>query len=398
MQIRSVVPADEWPQTAAVLARLQGICRVELSQQADVAAAALELANSAKVLPPEDTVNSEMELSALSSADLEDGSGAAPPLKPSSGYTATSTGSQETGEDARSSQTPSSSSSSGAAGGTLGRNGAKSSSEQTAAPAGSISYVAQELGGDSGEGMRVGDGTQIANFARNVLETVDLEDVDTAPKPPVASLLVAGASALRGSQYLTGSIQKTSPTSIRDSVSGGSYDVLGSIEASGAGNDSGATLDASSKSSSISDGAYRGGSMRGGQAVGGKVATSPSKAKEKVDVLASREGQVRPTRAPLARNSGLGLQLQWFTLRSHIGPLTHSEAKSLDLLFTQQLLALAGSAHFGGAIHTFTMCSVCVAEPQVFDNLLVYRLVIEFSGFHFSFLLGMQNYLIVTKV
>ena len=75
-----------------------------------------------------------------------------------------------------------------------------------------------------------------------------------------------------------------------------------------------------------------------------------------------------PTRAPLARNSGLGLQLQWFTLRAHNGPLTHSEAMSLDLLLTQQLLALAGSAHFGGAAHMH--CHTClIVSLYCFDAL-----------------------------
>lgn len=342
MQIRSVVPVEEWPQTATALARLQSITRVELSQQADVAAAALDLANSAKVLPPDDTVDSGNELSPMSSADIEDGSGAFPPFKP---FPATTTDSNDSSEDTGSSSSELSTTSfdSKGASSTTVSEGDISSSAWTAA-AGSVSPKAREMGGGGAAGLTEGDGLQLANFAKNVLQTVDLDDDNNAPTTPVPEKVLTASSDLAGAQFLTGSIHSTSSSSNAAAIGA----------PSGAGAPGGHSNDNELHSSSdrISDGIYRDGSMRG-QQVGSSVSQiAARKTGKKVDVLGSREGQVGPTRAPLARNSGLGLQLQWFTLRAHNGPLTHSESMSLDLLLTQQLLALAGSAHFGGAYHT----------------------------------------------
>jgi hypothetical protein len=96
--------------------------------------------------------------------------------------------------------------------------------------------------------------------------------------------------------------------------------------------------------------------------VGNPLVSATQKAgRSTFDFLGSQQRQVSPTREPLARNSALGLQLQWFTLRAHHGPLTHSEAMSLDLLLTQQLLALAGTAHFGGTIQSKDIRRSCIS-------------------------------------
>ena len=224
MQIRSVVPEDEWPQTATALARLQSITRVELSQQADVAAAALELANSAKVLPPDDTVDSGTELPVLSSADIEDGSGAAPPLKPLPDPTGSAEDSREDIDVASGSQSRTGSSSRGTSGPSTPSGASAGSQDQAAgganaatssagkgdiissawtAATGAVRPVAQACGGAGSKELAVGTPTQMTNFATNVLETVDLEDEATAPLPLVPNVIQSGSTDSVSYTHLT---------------------------------------------------------------------------------------------------------------------------------------------------------------------------------------------------
>lgn len=75
MQVRGVTPKSQWPEVARTLAQLQSIIRVQTSQDADLAVAALALANSATVLPPDDTVASG---GSGSSSDYDDAIAASP--------------------------------------------------------------------------------------------------------------------------------------------------------------------------------------------------------------------------------------------------------------------------------------------------------------------------------
>jgi hypothetical protein len=53
LQVRQIVPDDEWEPCARVFAQLQSILSAELGQQAELAALTLELCDSAAVLPPD---------------------------------------------------------------------------------------------------------------------------------------------------------------------------------------------------------------------------------------------------------------------------------------------------------------------------------------------------------
>lgn len=381
MQIRSVVPQQEWTQTAKALARLQSISRVELSQQADFAATALELANSATVLPPQDTVDTKD--SAFSSADLGDGSGATAPSKSgnSSSESDSNSGSESGSETSSKSQSPKS---------------LNSKSKQSAGPGSTVdlntrAYVATEGAKDS------------------IMSTVDLEDeFGPSLEALVASMgpgVAMGAmssppftqskrSSLTGSQYLTGSVQNTSIDSLPSSPSSNSALRGASKGGSGSPSTGGdewrqsrggnppyqAPVGGPNSPPAAGAGAaaWRGDTQSRGKAgeveflpptqsvtnrdaapapgmrVGpGVVAAGAAGAAGASPKWGSMEDADEPPgaepQALFAHNSKLVLQLQWFALRAHSGPLTHSEAMSLDHLLTQQLLALAGSAHFGGA-------------------------------------------------
>lgn len=75
MQVRGMTPDDQWPQVSRTLAQLQSIIRVRVSQEADIATAALSLANAATVLPPQDTVATG---GSGSSSDYDDAIAATP--------------------------------------------------------------------------------------------------------------------------------------------------------------------------------------------------------------------------------------------------------------------------------------------------------------------------------
>lgn len=70
-----MTPDDQWPQVSRTLAQLQSIIRVRVSQEADIATAALSLANAAKVLPQTDSVAAG---GSGSSSDYDDAIAATP--------------------------------------------------------------------------------------------------------------------------------------------------------------------------------------------------------------------------------------------------------------------------------------------------------------------------------
>lgn len=70
-----MTPSNQWPQVSRTLAQLQSIIRVQVSQEADIATAALSLANSATVLPPDNSVNTG---GTGSSSDYDDAIAASP--------------------------------------------------------------------------------------------------------------------------------------------------------------------------------------------------------------------------------------------------------------------------------------------------------------------------------